>query len=218
MGWTEHREQPYMESPSQTFLLSMENLRVGHGVLSRSCREDATRMKSLLFFSPYFFAGCILSCLLQLVPAQENLTVVSVPEHPIQGQSILLNAKNMREAFEQCEWTHPSGNKIIFTPDSKLTPTNAPQVVVVHRNCSLSIKNLRSSDQGRYTVKVTFPPAKQQEAKGPEILIGSIYLTFCGKFSKVILQTVFTRQCLTYSLSVGRFAKYIISELSKEPC
>ncbi|KAG8143512.1 hypothetical protein E2320_000724 [Naja naja] len=129
-----------------------------------------------------FLAGCILSCFLQLVPAQTNLTVVSIPEHPIQGQSILLNIKeNVQEAFEQCEWTQPSGNKIIFARDTKFTPVNTSQVVVVHQNCSLTIKNLRPSDEGRYIVKITVPPAKQQEASFRDIYIGSIFLTLCDE-------------------------------------
>ncbi|ETE59566.1 hypothetical protein L345_14701, partial [Ophiophagus hannah] len=128
-----------------------------------------------------FLAGCILSCFLQLVPAQENLTVVSVPEHPIQGQSILLNVKeNVQEAFEQCEWTQPSGVKITFRHDTKFTSANTSQVVV-HQNCSLTLKNMRPSDQGRYTVKITVLPVKQQEARGQVIYIGSIYLTLCDE-------------------------------------
>ncbi|XP_070805919.1 cell adhesion molecule CEACAM3-like [Pituophis catenifer annectens] len=128
-----------------------------------------------------FLAGCILSCLLQLVSAQENLTVVSVPEKPIEGQSVLLHAKNIRQGFVRCEWTQPSGENIVLVSDAKFTPPDASQVVVLHQNCSLTIKNLRSTDRGRYTVKVTLPPAKQQEPTGPEIYIGSIFLTFCDE-------------------------------------
>ncbi|XP_026537184.1 pregnancy-specific glycoprotein 22-like isoform X2 [Notechis scutatus] len=127
-----------------------------------------------------FLAGCILSCLLQMVSAQENLTVASIPEHPIQGQSILLDVvENIQETFEECEWTQPSGNKIIFARGTKFTPVNTSQVVVVHQNCSLTIKNLRPSDQGRYTVKVTVPPTKQQTRDS--IYIGSIFLILCDE-------------------------------------
>ncbi|XP_026571110.1 uncharacterized protein LOC113445918 [Pseudonaja textilis] len=128
-----------------------------------------------------FLAGCILSCLLQVVSVQGNLTVASIPEHPIQGQSILLNIEeNVQEEFEECEWTQPSGNKIIFVRGTKLTPVNTSQVVVVHQNCSLTIKNLRPSDQGKYTVKVTVPPTKQQGTRG-SVYIGSIFLILCDE-------------------------------------
>ncbi|XP_070621005.1 uncharacterized protein [Erythrolamprus reginae] len=123
-------------------------------------------------------AGCILSCLLQLVPAQENLTVGALPQLPSEGESVLLNLENVRAGFERCVWTLPSGGQVIF-PDSQITPTVDPKMVELHRNCSLSIKRLQSSNKGRYTIQVTYPASKQPGAKGPEILFGSINLTFC---------------------------------------
>ncbi|XP_058052083.1 uncharacterized protein LOC131204638 [Ahaetulla prasina] len=135
-----------------------------------------------------FLAGCILSGLLQLVAAQGNLTVASVPKHPIQGQSIILNPMNIREGSVQCEWTQPSGNKIIFASGTKLNTANASQVVVVHQNCSLTIKNLRSSDRGMYTVRVTVPPAKQQGTE-PEVYVGFISLIFCDEIHITINTT-----------------------------
>lgn len=108
--------------------------------------------------------------------------MVSVPEYPIQDQRVLLNVQNVREGFEQCEWTQPTGRKIIFTPETKFTSPNASQIVQVYQNCSLSIKNLRSLDKGKYTVKMIFPSTKQQVTKGQEIYVGSIFVTSCGKF------------------------------------
>ncbi|XP_015682492.1 uncharacterized protein LOC107297644 [Protobothrops mucrosquamatus] len=129
----------------------------------------------------FLLAGCILSCLLQLVPAEGNLTVVSIPEYPIQEQRVLLNVQNVQKEFEQCEWTQPSGKTIIFTRETKFTPANASQIVQVYENCSLSIKNLRLLDKGKYTVKITFPSTQQQDTKGREIYIGSIFVTFCDE-------------------------------------
>ncbi|KAK9394397.1 hypothetical protein NXF25_014925 [Crotalus adamanteus] len=129
----------------------------------------------------FLLAGCILSCLLQLVPAEGNLTVVSIPEYPIQDQRVLLNIQNVRKEFQQCEWTQPSGKTIIFSRETKLTPANASQIVQVYENCSLSIKNLRLLDKGKYTVKMIFPSTQQQDTKGQEIYTGSIFVTFCDE-------------------------------------
>ncbi|XP_032083792.1 uncharacterized protein LOC116515717 [Thamnophis elegans] len=131
----------------------------------------------LRFQTAIFLAGCILSCMSQQGPPQENLTVVSVPEDAILGKNIILNVQNIRDGFERCEWTAPFGAKIDFDPNSKVA--NTSQVGVVHRNCSLSITNLRSEHRGKYTIKVSFPPAKQQGTRDPDIYIGSIFLTFC---------------------------------------
>ncbi|XP_013920345.1 PREDICTED: uncharacterized protein LOC106547644 [Thamnophis sirtalis] len=113
----------------------------------------------------------------QQVPPQENLTVVSVPEEAILGKNIILNVQNIRDGFERCEWTPPFGPKIDFDPNSKVV--DASQVGVVHRNCSLSITNLRSEHRGKYTIKVSVPSANQQGTRGPDVYIGSIFLTFC---------------------------------------
>lgn len=130
-----------------------------------------------------FLAGCILSCFLQLVPAQQRLTVIPVPQNPKVDQNVLLNLRGAPDPFLDCEWTQPSGRKITFSPQedskSKTSKDDTEQRITVHQNCSLEIRNLRLSAEGNYTVTITTNPSKKQDSQdqtNKESYKGSIFL------------------------------------------
>ncbi|KAM6427834.1 uncharacterized protein PHA67_002881 [Liasis olivaceus] len=150
-----------------------------------------------------FLAGCILCCLLQLVPAQKRLTVIPKPANPKQGENVLLVLKGVPDQFQTCEWTPPSGNKVTFSPQessgSKTIKVYSVQTITVHQNCSLDIRNLTQSANGNYTVTITADPAKKPDTKGEttQTYTGSIVLNIT-----VIIQI--TVRILPANPSVGQ--------------
>ncbi|XP_007433263.1 uncharacterized protein LOC103064858 [Python bivittatus] len=137
-------------------------------------------------------AGCILCCLLQLVPAQKRLTVIPKPSNPKQGENVLLVLKGVPDQFETCEWTPPSGNKVTFPPQessgSKTIKADAVQTITVHQNCSLDIRNLTQSATGNYMVTITADPAKKLDTKdeATQTYTGSIVLNISIVFQITI--------------------------------
>ncbi|XP_061452656.1 pregnancy-specific glycoprotein 22-like isoform X1 [Rhineura floridana] len=131
--------------------------------------------------------GFILSCVLQLVPAQRRLSVMVEPSNPKVGQNITLTLWGSPSSFVQCQWSREtrsggSGTIATYSPQSRDQQRQGSAYSgreTVYRNCSLHITRLTQLDTGNYTVEIEEAPVQQpdqeQDTEG-KVHRASVYL------------------------------------------
>ncbi|XP_061452657.1 carcinoembryonic antigen-related cell adhesion molecule 19-like isoform X2 [Rhineura floridana] len=136
--------------------------------------------------------GFILSCVLQLVPAQRRLSVMVEPSNPKVGQNITLTLWGSPSSFVQCQWSREtrsggSGTIATYSPQSRDQQRQGSAYSgreTVYRNCSLHITRLTQLDTGNYTVEIEEAPVQQpdqeQDTEG-KVHRASVYLQVSDK-------------------------------------
>ncbi|XP_028598076.2 pregnancy-specific beta-1-glycoprotein 8-like [Podarcis muralis] len=124
-----------------------------------------------------FLAGFLLSCMLQLVPAQfqPQLPLTPEPIDPFLGKDVKLSLRNAPRQFAQCQWFRQSRSgrvENIFTQFGQRQPEKGPGHTgreTLRDGCSLYIARLTQSDAANYTVVIQLDP-DQQTGQGQQFV------------------------------------------------